>query len=100
MKYTVHIYATVRVPIEIEADSQLEGLPKAEAEVFADGPFGPTNRIKAKREYADEITGFHVDEQNDPTGFCRSKSYGREYEELGQANHLPHTFANEAERHD
>jgi hypothetical protein len=67
MKYTVHIYATVRVPIEIEADSPAEATVKADAEFFADGPFGPTNMIKAKGECADEISGFQVDWPNDDT---------------------------------
>ncbi len=79
MKYTVHIYATVRVPIEIEADSQMEALTKAEAEFLADMPDGAFNLIKAKGEYANDITGFTVDEENDPE-FARTKSYGREFE--------------------
>ena len=58
MKYTVHIYMTVRVQFDgIEADSQLEAARKAAIMVDED-----TFR---RGEYADEITAALVDEEGD-----------------------------------
>lgn len=55
MKFRVHIYAVVRVPVEIEAGSAREAALKAEKE---------TDLFKSVKgaEYAEQITGFHVDE--------------------------------------
>ena len=69
--YRVHVYLTVRVPIQLEpgqAVSHLEAIEKATAKLteysFRD----------KDAEDAEEITGFLVDEPNDPE-YEKSQSY-------------------------
>ena len=80
MKYNVHVYLVVRVLVpDVEADSQAEACEKAEEawdwvhllRSYGDD-FGP------EVEYADEITGFLVDEDGD-TEHQRSASYDANY---------------------
>ena len=63
VKYKVHIYAVVRVPVEVEADSQLEAIKKADQidlhEII------DHNIRYTEVEFAEEITGFLVDEIGD-----------------------------------
>ncbi len=68
MKYRVHVYAVVRVPIEVEAESQAEAIAKADevnlhAEVRS-----------AEAEYAEQVTGYLVDEIGDE-GYTNTRSY-------------------------
>ncbi len=57
MRYIVHIYATVRVPVNIEASSPLEAARRAENEVNL------YDKLSYDEcEYADEIISFLVDE--------------------------------------
>jgi len=63
MKYDVHIYATVRVKVcGVEADSQAEAIKKAEAQTDLYDTLGEPGH---GTEYAEEITGFLVDEDGD-----------------------------------
>lgn len=56
MKYRVHIYATVRVPVNIEASSPLEAARRAENEINL------YDKLSSNEfEYAEEITYFLVD---------------------------------------
>lgn len=67
MKYDVHVFAIVRVTVPgIEADSQEEAIKKAkELDLnFLGTPYLPKN-VEAV-EYADDLDGFFVDEENDP----------------------------------
>lgn len=68
MKYAVHIMAIVRVKMPgVEADSQEDAIKKAEAAVdlnFLGSPYLPQNVEHV--EYADDIDGYHVDEEGDP----------------------------------
>ncbi len=74
MKYRVHVYAIVRVPFEIEADSELEALKKADevdlAEELAKGWRG---------EFADDIDGYLVDELGDDGFPVRSSNYDKHH---------------------
>jgi hypothetical protein len=85
MKYRVHVYAIVRIPFEIEAESQLEALEKADefdlAEELAKGFRG---------EYADDIEGYMVDELDVDGDFLigNSRSYDKHYNERPMWSHL------------
>ena len=59
MKYTVHVYTVVRVPVEVEADSQLGAVKQAREMDWYKGVHGPG------MEYADQIDSFLVDEEGD-----------------------------------
>ena len=59
MEYTVHVYPVVRVPVEVEADSQLEAIKQAREMDWYRGVHGPG------MEYADQIDSFLVDEEGD-----------------------------------
>lgn len=79
MKYTVHIYLIVRVKVAgIEADSQEEAMKKAEAKVDFHTIFDSMNETI---EYAEDIDGFHVDEEDDPE-YTRSRWYDKHYQPL------------------
>ena len=62
MKYTVHVYASFRIPIEIDAPSVMDAVAKASA-CFHDEPLA---YVKRQGHYAEEITSFMVDEEGDP----------------------------------
>lgn len=71
-KYRVHIYATVRVPVEIEeAENHQQAIEAAKA-VDLD-----TLLQHPEFEYAEEITGFLVDEDGD-ADYIKSRSYDSE----------------------
>ncbi len=66
-KYKVHLFAVVRVPVEVEAESQTEAIKKAEEETDLHALFDYWNPggIGQERQYAEEITEYLVDEQGD-----------------------------------
>lgn len=69
MKYRVHVYVTYRIPVEVEADSH-EAAMKAAAASFNPDDFTRGDGF----EYADEISGYLVDEDGDED-FRNSRSY-------------------------
>lgn len=54
MKYRVHLYAVVRVPVDVEADDPLEAAVKAEESIDLHQDF-------RRGEYAEEIESVLVD---------------------------------------
>lgn len=69
MKYDVILQAVVSVKLPgIEADSQLDAIEKAEAIAALEKVLDHTldSNPVAYTEYADEIVGYVVDEENDP----------------------------------
>ena len=69
MKYRVHVYAVVRVPVEVEAESQLDAIH------LAQNSRNWNQELDAgDHEYADEIVGYLVDEDGDPE-YLNSKTY-------------------------
>jgi hypothetical protein len=79
MKYQVHIYATVRVKTEpIEANSQLEAMQKADElnlhEIFDRAITRKFDPEIEHIEYAEEITGYMVDNVGDEE-FAGSRFY-------------------------
>jgi len=76
MKYRVHLYVTIRFVLEgVEAASQLEAIEKAEKEILTDLNHGRMNLHE--HEYADEVTGYLVDEEGDEE-FLKSRSYDQD----------------------
>lgn len=85
-RYHVHLYPIVRVLVrDVEADSQVEAIKKAESRVdltrlFRHRALPPAS--VASVEYADGIDGFLVDEDGD-TNHERSTYYDNEYRPEG-----------------
>lgn len=79
-KYHVHLYPIVCVTVrDVEAESQVEAIKKAEELVDLDGLFaGLGGPHVASMQYADDISGFLVDEDGD-TEHERSTCYDKEY---------------------
>lgn len=80
-KYHVHVYPIVRVLVrDVEAESQVEAIKKAEERVdlsrFFTGLNIPTAGLTV--QYADDLDGFLVDEDGD-TEHERSTGYGQDY---------------------
>ena len=71
MKYRVHCYAIVRVPIEVEANNHKDAIEKA-----TDTDFNAMLNT-SNTEFADEIEYYLVDEENDPE-FNKSQFYDKE----------------------
>ena len=68
-KYRVHIFAVVRIPVEVEAESQIEAIEKAEDDTDLNSLLN-----RGDVEYADEITEYLVDEVEDKE-YLRSTWY-------------------------
>lgn len=70
MRYRVHIYATVRVPVDVEASSPVEAARRAENEINL------YDRLSCNGfEYAEEIKSFLVDEISGEEEVIRSYSF-------------------------
>ena len=61
MKYRVHCYAVVRVPLWVEADSHKAAMEKASETNFEE----LLNHKEDEIEYAEEISHYLVDEEGD-----------------------------------
>lgn len=66
MKHVVHVYAVYRVPVEVEAENQLDAVKAA----YKKASF----RSSAEFVFAEEINGFLVDEVGD-TDYSKSRYY-------------------------
>jgi|HubBroStandDraft_2_1064218.scaffolds.fasta_scaffold668858_3 hypothetical protein len=64
MKYTVHVFAVARVPLEIEAASQEEAVSKAR-EDFSLQDYLAGSAVNGVVYDSEEITEFFVDEEGD-----------------------------------
>ena len=78
-KYHVHLYPIVHVLVRnVEADSQVEAIKKAEELVDLQKLFaGMTGLWEVSMDYTDDIDGFLVDEDGD-TEHQNSARYDRE----------------------
>jgi len=81
-KYRVHVYLVVRVPFDVEAESQEEAIKAAEKLVDNDSYRLP------EAEDAEEIVGYLVDEEGDEE-YERSVSY--------DGNRKPAPYVNDPE---
>ena len=88
MKYDVHIYATVRVKVcGVEANSQKEAIAKAEEQTDLYETIGNCPGA----DYAEEITGFLVDQEGDEE-YRHTRSYN-----ANKNQHRPRRMARTAE---
>jgi hypothetical protein len=69
MEYKVHVYAVVRVPVEVEAETQADAISKAVDSVDWDAEF------RGNQEWAEAMAYFLVDEVGD-TYYERSQWHG------------------------
>lgn len=70
MKYRVHVYATFRIPVEVEADDHQDAIAKARKSC------DPQQYSRWDEfDYADEITAFLVDEEGDEEERRNSRCY-------------------------
>ncbi|MFH8654615.1 hypothetical protein ACH37Y_18075 [Sphingomonas paucimobilis] len=78
----VHVYATVRVKVAVAAASHEDAMRAADEALFTKG-FGvrliPTAEGALDADYAEEVTGYLVDEAGD-VEYLRSANYGPDYE--------------------
>lgn len=84
-RYHVHVYAVIRIKVDVEASDHQDAMAKADDLIFAKGipiSLTPTAPFVLAVEPADEITGYLVDEVGDPEFLC-SRSY--------DSNHHPDT---------
>ena len=77
----VHVYATVRVKLAVTAASHEDAMRAADEALFARGlgvRLIPTAEGALDADYAEEVTGYLVDEAGD-TEYLRSANYGPDY---------------------
>jgi len=79
MKHNVHFYVTVRVVVkDVEADGQLEAIDKAEKILLPKLNHGMLDNYSGHpTEYADEVTGYLVDEQGDEE-YLQTRAYDQD----------------------
>ena len=83
--YDVTIYATVRVTVKgIVADSQQEAMHEAESGVDLDRLFPEITRGDMTSGYADEITGYLVDEQGDDA-YLKTREYDSDKKQINHS---------------
>lgn len=67
MRYRVHIYAVARVPVEVDADSPVEAVKKAESLVDLYSCLSSRDC-----EFAEEVVDYLVDELDEQGNFVKS----------------------------
>lgn len=84
-RHFVHVYAVIRVKVAVYAPNHRSAMEAADQQLFAEG-FGvhltPTADAVLDAEYAQDVTGYLVDELGDDE-FLRSATYGPDYEREG-----------------
>lgn len=78
----VHVYTTIRVKVAVTAESHIDAMQQADA-IVGNGRFPvrllPDAPTVLDAEPAEEVTGFLVDEADDPE-FENSCTYGANYQ--------------------
>ncbi|MCF8707009.1 hypothetical protein [Rhizorhapis sp. SPR117] len=77
----VHVYATVRVKVAVRAENHEDAMKMADGLLFNDGfavRLIPAAVAVVDADYAEEVTGYLVDESGDPD-FLRSRTYDPDY---------------------
>lgn len=81
-RHYVHVYATVRVKVEVDAQTHLQAMQIADRLLF-DNRFAvrliPNADCVLEAEYAEEVTGYLVEEADDPE-FASTRNYDRNHE--------------------
>ena len=78
----VHVYTILRIKLAVDAPDHHSAMKAADDLLFAnDLPvrFAPVTQAVLDAEYAEEVTGYLVDEADDD-GFIQSCAYGPDYE--------------------
>jgi hypothetical protein len=81
-RHFVHIYTVIRVKVAVDAKDHLSAMITADDLVFANGlavRLTPNADAVLDAEFAEEVTGYLVDEAGDD-GFVRSRAYGPDHE--------------------
>ena len=81
-RHFVHVYAVIRVKVAVDAKDHLAAMRAADELLFAQGlavRLVPTADAVVDADYAEEVTGYLVDETGD-TAFMRSRAYGPAHE--------------------
>lgn len=77
-RYFVHVYATIRIKVAIDAQDHRAAMEAADAVAFGESQavrLTPDHPAVMDTDFADEVTEYLVDEDGDST-FSRSRSYG------------------------
>ncbi|WIW89938.1 hypothetical protein K3M67_06565 [Sphingobium sp. V4] len=84
-RHFVHVYAVIRVKVAVDARDHHSAMKTADDLLFANGlavRLVPAAQTVLEAEYAEEVTGYLVDEAGDDE-FVRSRSYGPDHEPEG-----------------
>jgi hypothetical protein len=87
-QHYVHVYATIRVKVAVEAASHRDAMLEADRLLFGNGfavRMLPTAPGVLDVDYAEEVTGYLVDEAGDPE-YARSCTYGSGHEPLATSH--------------
>jgi len=67
MKYTVHVFPIVRVKVpDVEAESQEKAIEQVNTKIDSGEINLHAMLDRDGIEYAEDVDGYHVDEENDP----------------------------------
>ncbi|AMK23245.1 MULTISPECIES: hypothetical protein [Sphingomonadaceae] len=86
-RHFVHVYATIRVKVAVDAINHTEAIRAADRALFDKGfavRLIPNARDVLDAEYAEEVVGYMVDEAGDPT-FEHTRNYDNNYQPEGSA---------------
>ncbi|WP_263588851.1 hypothetical protein [Sphingopyxis sp. GC21] len=81
-RHFVHVYAVIRIKVEVDADNHRTAMEAADKLLFAGGlavRLTPAAQGILDAEYAAEVAGYLVDEDGDDT-FIRSRAYGPDHD--------------------
>ncbi len=81
-RHFVHVYAVIRVKVAVDARNHHSAMNAADDLLFANGlavRLVPAAQAILDAEYAEELTGYLVDEAGDDA-FARSRAYGPDHE--------------------
>jgi hypothetical protein len=84
-RHFVHVYAVIRVKVEVTASNHRSAMEVADELLFANGlavRLTPAAQGVLDAEYAEEVTAYLVDEEGDDE-FIRSCTYGPDHEPEG-----------------
>ncbi|WP_336963690.1 hypothetical protein [Sphingobium aquiterrae] len=84
-RHHVHVYAVIRIKVAVNAQDHRSAMAAADELLFGNGlalRLMPTAQAVLDVEYAEEVTGYLVDEADDGD-FARSRAYGPDHEPEG-----------------
>jgi len=85
LRHFVHVYAVIRVKVAVDARDSRSAMKAADDLLFENGlavRLVPAAPGVLEAEYAEEVTGYLVDEAGDDE-FVRSRAYGPDHEVEG-----------------